>query len=113
LSAVTTRSNTTAKTTDGENADKNEEPAPAAPSGPVEEVVFVQDEASKVKSVKVKTGISDFENIEILSGLEEGQKVVSGPFRAVSKTLKDGSKVAVKDEKSLNKSALADANGEK
>lgn len=116
LSAVTTRSNKPAKAT-GENAeekeaDKNAEEAPVAPAGPVEEVVFVHDANNTVKSVKVKTGISDFDNIEILSGLEEGQKVVSGPFRAVSKTLKDGAKVAVKDEKSLNKSALADANGE-
>ncbi|WP_299699470.1 efflux RND transporter periplasmic adaptor subunit [uncultured Pontibacter sp.] len=116
LSAVTTRSNTPAKP-EGENAEEdnasnNAEAAPVAPAGPVEEVVFVHDANNTVKSVKVKTGISDFENIEILSGLEEGQKVVSGPFRAVSKTLKDGAKVAVKDEKSLNKSALAEANGE-
>ncbi|WP_299985994.1 efflux RND transporter periplasmic adaptor subunit [uncultured Pontibacter sp.] len=121
LSAVTTRSNTPARSSgenaegengNGENANNNAEPAPAAPSGPIEEVVFVYADDNTVKSVKVKTGISDFENIEILSGLEEGQKIVSGPFRAVSKTLKDGAKVAVKDEKSLNKSALAEANGE-
>jgi HlyD family secretion protein len=112
LSAVTTRSNTPGRS-EGDKADENAEAAPAAPAGPVEEVVFVHDATNTVKSVKVKTGISDFENIEILSGLEEGQKVVSGPFRAVSKTLKDGAKVAVKDEKSLNKSALADANGDK
>lgn len=111
LSAVTTRSNTPAKP-EGDKEEENTAEAPAAPAGPVEEVVFVHTPDNKVKSVKVKTGISDFENIEILSGLEEGQKVVSGPFRAVSKTLKDGAKVAVKDEKSLNKSALADANGE-
>ncbi|PKV75552.1 efflux RND transporter periplasmic adaptor subunit [Pontibacter ramchanderi] len=116
LSAVTTRSNKPAKAAgeDGEEkeADKNAEEAPVAPAGPVEEVVFVHETNNTVKAVKVKTGISDFDNIEILSGLEEGQKVVSGPFRAVSKTLKDGAKVAVKDEKSLNKSAIAEANGE-
>jgi HlyD family secretion protein len=73
----------------------------------------VYDANNTVKAVKVKTGISDFDNIEILNGLQEGKKVVSGPFRAVSKTLKDGAKVAVKDEKSLNKSALADATSDK
>jgi HlyD family secretion protein len=111
LSAVTTRSNTPEKK-EGDKADENDEPTPATPTGPVEEVVFVYNAVNTVKAVKVKTGISDFENIEILSGLEKGQKVVSGPFKAVSKSLKDGAKVAVKDEKSLNKSALADANGE-
>ena len=114
LSAVTTRSNKPEKTEDENDKDeKAEEAAQPAVTGPVEEVVFVHDANNTVKTVKVKTGISDFDNIEILSGLEEGQKVVSGPFRAVSKTLKDGAKVAVKDEKSLNKSALADANSDK
>jgi HlyD family secretion protein len=56
-----------------------------------------------VKTVKVKTGISDFDNIEILSGLEEGDQVVSGPFRAVSKQLNDGDAVVVKEEKDLNR----------
>ncbi|MBD1396132.1 efflux RND transporter periplasmic adaptor subunit [Pontibacter sp. JH31] len=114
LSAVTTRSNKP-ESTEGDNGtdEQAEEAAQPVVAGPVEEVVFVYDANNTVKTVKVKTGISDFDNIEILSGLEEGQKVVSGPFRAVSKTLKDGAKVAVKDEKSLNKSALADANGDK
>ncbi|MCX2739368.1 efflux RND transporter periplasmic adaptor subunit [Pontibacter anaerobius] len=114
LSAVTTRSANPKgdKKTDEEEGDEkepnqNEQQQEAAPAQ-VEEVVFVYDQASNtVKSVKVKTGISDFENIEILSGLDKGQKVVAGPFRAVSKTLEDGAKVAVKDEKSLDKQAIA------
>ena len=61
-----------------------------------------------VKAQKVKTGISDFDNIEIISGVESGQKIVSGPFRAVSKTLKDGSKVIVKDAKSISKTNAED-----
>lgn len=114
LSAVTTRSDKPEKAEGENDKDEKAEEAPQpAVTGPVEEVVFVHDANNTVKTVKVKTGISDFDNIEILSGLKEGQKVVSGPFRAVSKTLKDGAKVAVKDEKSLNKSALADANGDK
>ena len=40
--------------------------------------------------VEVKTGISDYDNIEILSGLSEGDEVVSGPFFVVSKRLKTG-----------------------
>ncbi|MFD2244828.1 efflux RND transporter periplasmic adaptor subunit [Pontibacter ruber] len=111
LSAVTTRSTEKDSDTEdikGRDEEENagEEQKAAAPAK-VEEVVFVYDANNTVKAVKVKTGISDFDNIEILDGLKEGEKVVSGPFRAVSKTLKDGAKVAVKDAKSLDKSALA------
>ncbi|WP_299757056.1 efflux RND transporter periplasmic adaptor subunit [uncultured Pontibacter sp.] len=111
LSSVTTRSakpeaENKAKAEEEENGQQNdqEEAAPAE----VNEVVFVYDEATNtVKAVNVKTGISDFENIEILSGIKPGQKIVAGPFRAVSKTLENGAKVAVKEEESLNKQAIA------
>ena len=43
-----------------------------------------------------------YENIEILSGLKEGDEVISGPYFVVSKQLKEGDKVkkmtAVKPE---------------
>jgi HlyD family secretion protein len=57
------------------------------------EVVFVKNEDNTVKMVEVKTGINDFDNIEILSGLEEGQIVVAGPYNTVSKLLKDKDRV--------------------
>lgn len=62
-------------------------------------VVFVNDNG-KAKMVEVKTGISDYDNIEILSGVTENQEVVTGPFLAVSKRLKDGDaiKATVKKE---------------
>ena len=60
------------------------------------EVVFVVGADNVATPVEVKTGISDFDHIEIVSGLREGQKVVSGPFRAISKTLKPKDKVVVK-----------------
>ncbi|MBF9253561.1 efflux RND transporter periplasmic adaptor subunit [Pontibacter sp. 172403-2] len=115
LSAVTTRAadaadNKAAATlaSEDENPDDVDENAPAAPPVQVEEVVFVYDSATnKVEAVKVETGISDFENIEILSGIKPGQKVVAGPFRAVSKTLTDGALVTVKDANTLDKSAIA------
>lgn len=58
----------------------------------LKEVVFV-NEGGTAKMVEVTTGISDFDNIEILSGLQEGQEVISGPFFVVSKRLKDGDQV--------------------
>ena len=60
-------------------------------------VVFVK-EGGVAKMTEVKTGISDYDNMEILSGLKTGQEVISGPFSAVSKRLKDGDKVRLKEK---------------
>jgi len=56
------------------------------------EVVFVEEDG-KAKIRPVATGISDFQNIEIVSGLSEGDKIIAGPFQVVSKKLEDGSPV--------------------
>ena len=41
----------------------------------------------------VKSGISDDDYYEICDGLKEGQEVVSGGFKAISRDLEDGKKV--------------------
>jgi HlyD family secretion protein len=64
-------------------------------SDELEEVVFILQKDGKVKKTTVKTGIQDINYIEITSGLNIGDEVVSGPYNAVSKTLKDGNKVRV------------------
>jgi len=64
------------------------------------EVVFVVNSGT-VKAVPVKTGISDDNNIEIISGLSEGQKIVTGSYKAISRLLKDGSQV--KEKKAAGK----------
>jgi HlyD family secretion protein len=56
------------------------------------EVVFVLNQ-DIVAMKEVKIGISDNEFIEIVSGLKEGDEVVSGPYRAISSELQDKSKV--------------------
>ena len=58
-------------------------------------------EGGKVKQVEVKTGIQDDQNIIILSGLKAGQQVVSAPYAAISKTLKDKIDVEVVDKSKL------------
>ncbi|MCB0497721.1 MAG: efflux RND transporter periplasmic adaptor subunit [Cyclobacteriaceae bacterium] len=63
-----------------------------------EEVVFVNDNGI-AKLVKVETGISDYENIEITSDLSDSAEVIVGPFIAVSKRLKDGDAVKVEQKK--------------
>ena len=67
---------------------------------PVKEYVFVYKDG-KVKQVQVKTGIQDDTNIQILSGLKPGEEVVSYPFTAISKTLKDGMEVKKTDKEKL------------
>lgn len=54
-----------------------------------QEVVFVL-EGDQVRQRPVGRGISDDNHYEILSGVAEGDEVVTGPFRAISKDLSDG-----------------------
>jgi HlyD family secretion protein len=96
IAAVTTRTEEK-KTTESEEpvvTNTNQRPKEEKPK----EVVFV-NKAGVVEMREVKTGISDFENIEVISGLKEGEEVVSGPFLLVSKNLKAGDKVKKKVEK--------------
>lgn len=67
------------------------------------EVVFVV-EGENAKIVPVKTGISNDTDMEIISGLEEDMQVVTGSYRAISKTLKNGSlvKISKKQEKATS-----------
>ncbi len=71
-------------------------PDGAKPGDPVKpiEVVFAP-EGDHAKMLPVKTGISDSDFFEIVSGLNEGQEIVSGGYKAISKDLEDGKKVKV------------------
>ena len=60
----------------------------------LERVVFVKV-GDTVKMVRVETGIADDNYLQIVSGLKAGDLVVSGPYTAISKDLKDGSKVEI------------------
>ena len=68
-----------------------------------EEVVFVIDKEGKVQKRTVTTGIQDINNIEILTGLEPGEQIVTAPYEAVSKTLKTGTKVKIVTKEELFK----------
>ncbi len=70
---------------------------------PVKEYVFIYQDG-KVKQVLVKTGIQDDTYILVTSGLKGGEEVVSRPFTAISKTLKDGSLAEKVDKEKLFKS---------
>ncbi|KAB2908351.1 MAG: efflux RND transporter periplasmic adaptor subunit [Ignavibacteriales bacterium] len=59
-----------------------------------EEMVFVV-EGGKVKEATVTTGISDDNYIVVKSGLKAGQEIVSGPYKAISRELKQDMPVKV------------------
>lgn len=61
------------------------------------ELVFLVD-GDRAKMVEVTTDISDFDNIEIVEGVSEGQQVISGPYFIVSKDLSDGELIKVINE---------------
>ena len=56
------------------------------------EVVFLM-EGDHAKLVPVKIGISDDNYWEVTEGLGEGQEVVSGSFKAITRELEDGKKI--------------------
>jgi HlyD family secretion protein len=59
------------------------------------EIVFVVKDG-KVEARQVRTGIQSNTHIEILDGLSEGDEVVTGSYRAISKDLENGAEVSVK-----------------
>jgi HlyD family secretion protein len=60
-------------------------------------VVFVLKEDNTVEQRVVEAGIVGDRDYEILSGLEEGEKIVTGSFIAISRELFDGAAVKVKE----------------
>jgi len=88
IQAVTTRTDTTVVQASG--------------SDEIRTLVFVSD-GTYALARDVKTGIQDNVNIEIVSGLEEGQEVIVQPFSAISKKLADSTLIEVVDKDELFK----------
>lgn len=60
----------------------------------IKEYVFLNVNG-EAKRVQVTTGIQDNDYIEVKTGLKPGDEVISGPYGAVSKTLKNASRIRV------------------
>ena len=56
------------------------------------EVVFLADH-DRARLAPVKRGISNDDYTEILDGLQEGQEVISGGYKAISRDLEDGKRI--------------------
>ncbi|MGA1205339.1 MAG: efflux RND transporter periplasmic adaptor subunit [Opitutales bacterium] len=65
-------------------------------------VVFVV-EGDKAVLRKVETGIADRDHLEITTGVEEGEEVVTGSYRALTRELKDGSEIQRRKENGKDK----------
>ena len=106
LAAVTTRSpkddNKSSGDSDSEASQQNTSSDKPSSKSKDKVVVFV-NENGVAKMVEVKTGISDYDNIEIVSGIGDSTEVVTGPFLVVSKRLKDGDKIKKAEKKQEKK----------
>ena len=92
LAAVTVRSASELKKDSEEGDDKK---SSKSEDDEDVEVIFL-NEGGVAKIFAVKTGLSDFENIEITNALSDTSKIITGPFLVVSKRLKDGDLVVEK-----------------
>ncbi len=72
------------------------------------EIVFCI-ENGKAVAKQVKTGIQSDDLIEITEGLNEGEEVVSGSYRAISKDLNNGAMVTINNEKKPEKKETEEA----
>ena len=68
----------------------------------IKEYVFILNKGTS-QQIEVKTGIQDNDFIEILSGVKNNQEIICGPYSAVSKTLKEGTKVQIVKKEDLYK----------
>lgn len=110
IQAVTTREDTTEladQTKPKKKENKDSEPYEEVVSkkdllkeSGTNEFVFIYSNGIVTKK-EVKTGIQDNTYIQILEGLTEKQEVVTAPFKAISKQLKDGDKVTKVDKKDI------------
>ena len=96
IQAVTVRDfNRAGRTQGGPSGDAASDESDArAADEDLRKVVFVM-EADTARMQEVTTGIADDTHIEVRSGLSGGEQIIIGPYRAVSQTLAQGTKVRV------------------
>jgi HlyD family secretion protein len=102
IQSVTARTDVPESKDTAASEEKNDSGAHKLKVNKPKEVVFIVDNG-KAKMIPVQTGISDDNYIEIKSGLNEGDEVVSGSYRAISRELENGSIVRVEEKKNGGK----------
>lgn len=108
IQSVTARTDVPVKDDSTKAEQKEENGNEMMKSKKPKEVVFLVNNG-KAKIVVVETGISDDNYLEIKKGVEEGDEVVSGSYRAISRELEDGSIIRV-EKKGSSAEGLAENN---
>jgi HlyD family secretion protein len=106
VQSVTTREDTASY---GKKDDKKDLKKSESPSGEPKKEKLIENPKQYVfvhengfaRLREVKTGIQDNNNIHILSGLKAGEEVISAPYKAISKLLKNKTPVSKVDKEEL------------
>jgi HlyD family secretion protein len=91
-----------------ENADKENGEEMIGKKKPKEVVFLVNN--GKAKMVVVETGISDDNYLEVKKGIEEGDEVISGSYRAISRELENDSVIRVEQKRGASGEGMAESN---
>lgn len=102
IQAVTTRDDTSSVQKPGRKSMTEDNKKQKTAETALQEYVFVA-EGDNARIRAIKTGIQDNTYIEVLEGLDEGQEVITGPYRVVSKTLRNGEYIKRVEESKLFK----------
>jgi HlyD family secretion protein len=100
IPAVTTRDDTSSYRSGSSNSFERKKTEKTDIDNDIQEYVFVYM-SGKVVLRKVKTGVQDDNYFEITEGLDEGEEVVTAPYRAISKKLKNNQPVERVDKEEL------------
>ena len=93
VNAVTTR--------DWPDSLKNNNTAGAVADN-IRQIVFIyNDKLQTVELRDVKTGMQDNKNIQVTTGLKEGEQVITAPYGAIARLLNDKMKVKVVEKDKL------------
>jgi HlyD family secretion protein len=102
IQSVTTRADSTGRRKSAREKREESQIETETKNEKIKEYIFLYKDGLAILT-EVETGIQDNTFIQILSGLEEGDEVITAPYRAVSKTLKNKDEVEKVDKDDLFK----------
>lgn len=88
---------------EGEKPAQKEKSSSSRKTDSLQRVVFLYKDDGTVELVRVKTGLADNRSIEIVSGLSEGQQIVTGGYRVLTRELENGKAVKIAEKKKDDK----------
>lgn len=109
IQSVTARTDVPVENDSLKSEGKNDEEIGTFEKKKPKEVVFLAKDG-KAKMVVVETGISNDNYLQIKKGLEEGDEVVSGSYRAISRELENGSVIRVEKKNNTTGEDVAENN---